>query len=86
MNTTKKVNSNTIQIFGRTIGRNEILARYWELGSIDPASTKDGMTGQLNALSLLWEGLVLQPAEVAPLKPNIYRASWLPDSPNKLPS
>jgi hypothetical protein len=76
----KKVNSNTVQIFGRAIGRNEILARYWELGSIDPACTKDSMTGQLNALSLLWEALAPEPAEEVPLKPNIYRAPWLPES------
>jgi hypothetical protein len=76
----KKVNSNTIQYFGRTIGRNDVLARYWELGSIDPNATKDNMTGQLNALTLLWDGLAPEPAEEVPLKPNIYRAPWLPKS------
>jgi hypothetical protein len=78
----KKVNSQTVPFFGRTIGRNEILARYWELASIDPGSTKDGMTGQLNALGLLWERLALDPVEEAPLKPNIFRAPWLPESTN----
>jgi hypothetical protein len=82
----KKVNSNTVQIFGRAVGRNEILARYWELASIDPASTKDSITGQLNALELLWEGLALRPVDDGPLKPNIYRAPWLPPSPNTRPS
>jgi hypothetical protein len=81
----KKVNSNTVQFFGRTIGRDEILARYWELASIDPASTKDSMTGQLNALGLLWECLALEYVE-APLKPNIFRAPWLPERSGKLPS
>ena len=84
----KKVNSNTVQIFGRIIGRNEILARYWELANLNPASTKDSMTGQLNALELLWEGLALKPVDNGPVtvRPNTYRASWLPESPNSRPS
>lgn len=84
----KKVDSNTVQIFGRTIGRNEILARLWELANLNPASTKGCMTGQLKALELLWEALALKPVDNAPvtLKPNVYRASWLPESPNSRPS
>jgi hypothetical protein len=84
MTSTKKVNSNTVQIFGRTIGRNDILARYWELANIDPASTKDVMTGQLSALGLLWEGLTS--VDEAEVQPNVFRAPWLPDPPKTCPS
>lgn len=82
----KKVDSNTVQIFGRTIGRNDILARLWELANLNPASTKGSVTGQLKALELLWEALALNAVDPVPLKPNVYRASWLTASPNGRPS
>jgi hypothetical protein len=82
----KKVDSNTVQIFGRTIGRNDILARLWELANLNPATTKGSLTGQLKALELLWECLALKPVDHASLKPNVYRAAWLTESPNSRPS
>ena len=82
----KKVDSNTFQIFGRTIGRNDILARLWELANLSPATTKGSVTGQLKALELLWECLAHMPVDHAPLKPSVYRAAWMAESPNRRPS
>lgn len=82
----KKVDSHTVQIFGRTIGRNDILARLWELANLNPATTKGSITGQLKALELLWDCLALKPVEHVPLKPNVYRAAWLAETPNGRPS
>ena len=82
----KKVDSNTFQIFGRTIGRNDILARLWELANLSPEVTKGIVTGQLKALELLLEVLAPMPVEPAAPKPNVYRASWLAETPNGRPS
>ena len=82
----KKVDSNTFQIFGRTIGRNDILARLWELANLNPEVTKGSVTGQLKALELILEVLAHMPVDQTALKPNVYRASWLAETPNGRPS
>jgi hypothetical protein len=73
----KKEDTTTFQMLGCTIGRNEILARYWELSSIDPKDTKDTLTGQLKALDSLCEQLTLKPATAAEVPvADYYRAKW----------
>ncbi len=65
---------------GRVIGRDQILAKYWELANLAPAETKDNIGGQLKALDSLCEELGLKTPEsnVQPIRPvEVYRAEWL---------
>jgi len=65
------------------IGREQILAKWWEFASIDPAKTGYNTTGQSKALDSLWKALGFEgskkPGEEEPKQepPNFYKAAWL---------
>jgi hypothetical protein len=66
------------------IGRDEILAKYWELANLTPEETKGNITGQLKALDALIAELRLMPNKdaVKPLPaPEIYRSAWMAAKP-----
>jgi hypothetical protein len=69
------------------IGRDQILARLWELATLSHEVTRGTIAGQIKALSMIVaiEGLIpdrrlsssaTQPA-APPVEPDIYRAAWL---------
>ncbi len=69
------------------LGRDQILARLWELANLSPEATRGSMAGQIKALSMIVaiEGLIpdrrpstsgKQPA-APPVKAQIYSAAWL---------
>jgi hypothetical protein len=69
------------------IGRDQILARLWELANLSPEATRGSITGQVKAMSMILavEGLIpdrrassseTKPA-APPVKPQIYQAEWL---------
>ena len=65
------------------IGREQILAKWWEFACIDPAKTGYNTSSQSKALDSLWKALGFEgskkPAEAEP-KPepvDIYRPAWL---------
>ncbi|HEV2272779.1 MAG TPA: hypothetical protein VGR96_01365 [Acidobacteriaceae bacterium] len=66
---------------GADVGRDRILARYWELANLDPEVTKGTITGQLKALDALCEEIGLAPhtKESAPPAASqaIYRSAWM---------
>ena len=68
------------------IGREQILAKWWEFANIDPAKTGYNTTSQSKALDLLWNALGYGDSD--PKKPGeeegegkpqhtIYRAKWM---------
>ncbi len=74
------------------LGRDQILARLWELANLSPEATRGSMAGQIKALSMIVaiEGLIpsgtmngrrLSPSGTQPAAPpinaQIYRAEWL---------
>ena len=63
---------------GLMIGRDQILAKYWELANLTPQETKGSITGQLKALDSLCEELRLKPVDTnRPGSQEIYRSAWL---------
>jgi hypothetical protein len=67
------------------LGRDQILARLWELANLNPEATRGSMAGQINALSMIVaiEGLIpdrrLAPSgtqSAAPPAPQIYVSQW----------
>ncbi len=68
------------------IGRDQILARLWELATLNPEATKGSIAGQIKALSMIVaiEGLIpgrrfspTQTQTVAPpSQPQIYPSAW----------
>jgi hypothetical protein len=69
---------------GLKIGRDQILAKYWELANLDPQDTKGSITGQLNALDALRDELrstsAKESAKPLPTK-QIYRSAWMDGKP-----
>jgi hypothetical protein len=69
---------------GLKIGRDQILAKYWELANLDPQDTKGSITGQLNALEVLLNELRSTSAKEStkplPAK-QIYRSAWMDGKP-----
>ena len=71
------------------IGREQVLTRLWEIAKMSPELTRNSVTGQVKALSMIIaiEGLIpdrragsSEKTSAPPLpKPNTYRASWLPE-------
>jgi hypothetical protein len=67
------------------IGREQILARWWEFASIDPKLTGYNTSGQTKALDSLWKALGFEGSknpgeeETEPDPPDIYRAPWMED-------
>jgi len=68
----------------QSISREQVLARLWEIANMSPEMTRNSVTGQVKAISMIVaiEGLIPDRKEkpsASPLpKPNIYRAPWLP--------
>ena len=70
------------------IGRDQILARLWELANLSPEATRGSMAGQIKALSMIVaiEGLIpdrrLSPSRTQsappPVQPKAYVSEWLP--------
>src|SRR5271155_700294 len=69
------------------IGRDQILARLWELATLSPEATRGSIAGQIKAMAMIVaiEGLIpdrrsspsgTQPA-ATPIKANIYPSAWL---------
>ncbi len=69
------------------LGRDQILARLWELANLNPEATRGSMAGQIKALAMIVaiEGLIpdrrfsppaTQPA-APPVKAQIYSSEWL---------
>jgi hypothetical protein len=54
------------------LGRDQILARLWELANLSPEATKGSMAGQIKALSMIVaiEGLIPNPAHARRLSPS----------------
>jgi hypothetical protein len=66
------------------IGREQILAKWWEFANIDPKLTGYNTSGQSKALDSLWKALGFESSnkpgdedEPEPEKPQIYRAAWM---------
>jgi hypothetical protein len=66
------------------IGREQILAKWWEFANIDPKLTGYNTSGQSKALDSLWKALGFEGAkkpgdgdELEFEKPQIYRAAWM---------
>ena len=65
------------------IGREQILAKWWEFASIDPAKTGYNISGQSKALDSLWKALGFEDSgkpgeeDPKPEPPNFYKAAWL---------
>jgi hypothetical protein len=75
------------------LGRDQILARLWELATLSHEVTRGTIAGQIKALSMIVaiEGLIpdrrrspfgTQPA-APPVEPDIYRAKWLREQQNQ---
>jgi hypothetical protein len=78
------------------LGRDQILARLWELANLSPEATRGSMAGQVKALSMIVaiEGLIpsgtmndrrlspsgSQPA-TPPVEPQMYRSQWRSQQP-----
>jgi hypothetical protein len=66
------------------IGREQILAKWWEFATIDPKLTGYNTSGQSKALDSLWKALGFEGSnkpgdedEPEPERPQIYRAAWM---------
>ena len=69
------------------LGREQVLARLWEIANMSPEMTRGSITGQVKALSMIVaiEGLIpdrragsTEKKSVPPsTRPEIYRAAWL---------
>jgi hypothetical protein len=65
------------------IGREQILAKWWEFACIDPAKTGHNTSSQSKALDSLWRALGFEdskkPGEAEPQREpvDIYRPAWL---------
>jgi hypothetical protein len=68
------------------LGREQVLARLWELANLSPEMTRGSMTGQVKALSMIvaMQNFIPGPLPVssekqsppAPIHPQIYAAAW----------
>ena len=75
----------------RSLDREQVLDRLWEIANLSPETTRGSVTGQVKALSIIVaiEGLIpdrrAATKESAPPLPavNIYRAPWLPKRPGE---
>ena len=69
------------------LGREQVLARLWEIANLSPEMTRDSITGQVKALSMIVaiEGLIPDRRAVPaqnktappPVNAQIYKAAWL---------
>ena len=73
------------------LGREQVLARLWEIANLSPEMTRGSITGQVKALSMIVaiEGLIPDRRAGStekkpvppPTRPEIYRAAWLREQP-----
>ena len=67
------------------LGRDQILARLWELANLAPDATRGSIAGQVKALSMIVaiEGLIpegrVAPAKPQPAVPAVPAGMWVPD-------
>jgi hypothetical protein len=66
------------------IGREQLLAKWWEFANIDPKLTGYNTSGQSKALDSLWKALGFEGSnkpgdedEPEPERPQFYRAKWM---------
>ena len=66
------------------LDREQVLARLWEIANLSPEMTRNSVTGQVKALSMIiaMENFIPDPKAVSekspvPAKPKIYQAAWL---------
>jgi hypothetical protein len=66
------------------IGREQILAKWWEFACIDPQLTDYNTSSQSKALDSIWKALGFESSnkpgdedEPEPERPQIYRAAWM---------
>jgi hypothetical protein len=77
----------------QTLGREQVLARLWEIANLSPEMTRGSITGQVKALSMIVaiEGLIPDRRSVPaqnksappPVNSQIYRAAWLRKQPGE---
>ena len=75
------------------LGREQVLARLWEIANLSPEMTRGSITGQVKALSMIVAMQSLIPDRHAgssekksvppPTHPEIYAAAWLREQPGK---
>ena len=75
------------------LGREQVLARLWEIANLSPEMTRGSITGQVKALSMIVAIQSLIPDRRAgssektsappPSRPEIYRAAWLDEQQRK---
>jgi hypothetical protein len=75
------------------LGREQVLARLWEIANLSPEMTRGSITGQVKALSMIVaiEGLIPDRRSVPaqnksappPVNSQIYRAAWLRKQPGE---
>jgi hypothetical protein len=75
------------------LGREQVLARLWEIANLSPEMTRGSITGQVKALSMIVaiEGLIPDRRSVPaqnksappPVNSQIYRAAWLREQPGE---
>ena len=73
------------------LGREQVLARLWEIANLSPEMTRGSITGQVKALSMIVaiEGLIPDRRAVPaqnqtappPVNAQIYKAAWLREQP-----
>jgi hypothetical protein len=81
------VEQETESLHRLNLGRDQVLARLWEIANLGPEMTRGSITGQVKALSMIVaiEGLIpdrragsSEKKSAPPLpQPGIYRAAWL---------
>jgi hypothetical protein len=74
-----------------TVGRDKVLTRLWEIANMGPERTRNSMSAQVKAISMIVaiEGLIPdrrvvsqnQPAQ-PPVHPGFYRAAWMDNQQN----
>jgi hypothetical protein len=73
----------------QSISREQVLARLWEIAKMSPELTRNSVTGQVKALSMIMaiEGLVPDRKQTKSAEPqavvNVFRAPWVPQRPGE---
>ena len=68
-----------------TVGRDRVLARLWDIANMEPEKTRNSMSAQVKAISMIVaiEGLIPdrrtqnKPAATPPEHPGFYKAAWM---------
>jgi hypothetical protein len=68
-----------------SLDREQVLARLWEIANLSPEMTRNSITGQVKALSMIIamqnfipdRNAVSEKKSPVPAKPQIYKAAWL---------